>query len=79
MQKKPPDSIKGLNSEVWVSLGAVPSFKIDSVFTQFRFYERAELTASGRPLKIDRQMIPPFITRPDNPAANNNQILRQKI
>ena len=48
------------------------------VFTQFRFYERAELTASGRPLKIDRQMIPPFIMRPDNPAANNNEILRQK-
>jgi len=45
-------------------------------FLRQGFYERADLTASGRPLKIDRQMIPPFITRPDNPAANNDETLR---
>ncbi len=55
-KKKPVDSINGLLFEVWVSPSAMLGFKIRYVFTQFRFYERADLTASGRPLKTDKQI-----------------------
>jgi len=37
----------------------MPGLLIDSLITQFRFYEKADLTASGRPLKTDKQ-IPKF-------------------
>lgn len=53
--------MKGLIFEVWVLPDAMPGLLIDSLITQFRFYERADLTASGRPLKTDKQITPPFI------------------
>lgn len=42
----------------------MPAFPI-RCGTQFRVYERADLTALGRPLKQDKQIRPPFITRLD--------------
>ncbi len=47
--------------EVWVSSGAMPDFKIDMSLPAFDFYEGADLTASGRPLKTDKQITPPLI------------------
>jgi len=47
--------------EVWVSLGFWLSFEIDCSLPAFDFYEGADLTALGRPLKIDRQITPPLI------------------
>ena len=78
-EEKPLHSMEGLPFEVWVSLRAMRSFKIE-VFTQCRVTtlcwlyakvvnERADLTASGRPLKTDKQITPPFITRPRHGAA----------
>jgi hypothetical protein len=40
---------------------AVPDFKIDMSLPAFDFYEGADLTASGRPLKTDKQITPPLI------------------
>ena len=40
---------------------AVPDFEIDKSLPAFDFYEGADLTALGRPLKIDRQITPPLI------------------
>jgi len=48
----------------------MPDFKIDSSLPAFDFYEGADLTALGRPLKTDKQITPPFLwTRPPNGTA----------
>ena len=59
-KQNPPCSTRWVLFEVWVSSGAMPDFKIDSSLPAFDFYEGADLTALGRPLKIDRQITPPF-------------------
>ncbi len=53
--------MSGVLFEVWVSSGAVPDFKIDMSLPPFDFYEGADLTALGRPLKTDKQITPPII------------------
>lgn len=47
----------------------MPAFTLESTLTRFDFYESADLTALGRPLKKDKQYTPPLETRPDYPAA----------
>ena len=39
---------------------AVPDFEIDMSLPAFDFYEGADLTAWGRPLKTDKQITPPL-------------------
>ena len=51
--------MSGVLFEVWVSSGAMPEFKIDMSLPAFVFYEGADLTAQGRPLKTDKQITPP--------------------
>jgi len=62
-QQNPPHSMRRVLFEVWVSLGSWLSFEIDKSLPAFDFYEGADLTALGRPLKIDRQITPPFQNR----------------
>ena len=62
-QQNPLHSVKRVLFEVWVSSDAMPEFKLDKSLPRFDFYEGADLTALGRPLKIDRQITPPFQNR----------------
>ena len=39
----------------------MPDFEIDLSLPAFDFYEGADLTALGRPLKTDKQITPPLI------------------
>jgi hypothetical protein len=47
--------------EVWVSSSRIARFQDRYVFTRIRFLRGADLTASGRPLKTDKQIAPPLM------------------